>query len=46
MTAVIHRLLTNPDEYHHRQQLGLQQAAQFSWQRAAKETLAVYEGLL
>ena len=46
MTAVIHRLLTDKDEYHHRQQLGLAQAAQFSWQRAARETLAVYEGLL
>lgn len=46
MTAVIHRLLTNQDEYHHRQQLGLEQAAKFSWQRAARETWALYEGLL
>ncbi|MCB8942463.1 MAG: glycosyltransferase family 4 protein [Ardenticatenaceae bacterium] len=46
MTAVIQHLLTHPDEYHHRQQLGRQQAAQFSWQRAARETLAVYEALL
>ena len=46
MTAVIRNLLTDQDEYHHRQQLGLEHAAQFSWQRAARETLAVYEGLL
>jgi len=43
MTAVIRRLLTDKEEYQHRQQLGLQQAAKFSWQRAARETLAVYE---
>jgi glycosyltransferase involved in cell wall biosynthesis len=46
MTAVIRRLLTNKEEYQHRQQLGLQQAAKFSWQRTARETLAVYEELL
>jgi glycosyltransferase involved in cell wall biosynthesis len=46
MTAVIHRLLTDQDEYQQRRQLGLAQAAQFSWQRTAQETLAVYEGLL
>ena len=46
ITAVIQRLLTDKDEYYHRQQLGLAQAAQFSWQRAARETLAVYDGLL
>lgn len=46
MTAVIHHLLTNKDEYHHRQQLGLAQAAQFSWARAAQETIAIYDQLL
>jgi glycosyltransferase involved in cell wall biosynthesis len=46
MTAVIRRLLTDQDEYQQRRQLGLAQAAQFSWQRTAQETLAVYEGLL
>ena len=43
MTAVIHRLLTDKDEYAHRQQLGYRQAAKFSWQRAAQETIAIYE---
>jgi alpha-1,3-rhamnosyl/mannosyltransferase len=46
MTAVLHRLLTDKEEYRHRQQLGLKQAAQFSWQRAAKETIAIYDQLL
>lgn len=46
MAVVIQRLLDDGDEYHHRRQLGLQQASQFSWQRAAKETTAVYESLL
>lgn len=43
MTAVIRRLLSDRDEYAHRQQLGLAQAAQFSWQRTAAETMRVYE---
>ncbi len=46
MTAVIHRLLLDQDEYLARRQLGLEQAAKFSWQRAAQETAAVYEKLL
>jgi glycosyltransferase involved in cell wall biosynthesis len=46
MTAVIRRLLTDKEEYHHRQQLGLEQAAKFSWQQTARETIAVYERLL
>jgi glycosyltransferase involved in cell wall biosynthesis len=46
MTAVIRRLLVNREEYTHRRQLGLEQAAKFSWQRAAEETIAVYEKLL
>lgn len=46
MTAVIHRLLTDKDEYHHRQQLGFAQAARFSWARTAQETIAVYDQLL
>ena len=43
MTAVIRHLLTDKEEYQQRQQLGLHQAAKFSWQRAARETLALYE---
>jgi glycosyltransferase involved in cell wall biosynthesis len=46
MTATIHRLLTDRDEYHHRRQLSLEQAAQFSWTRAAQETIAIYDELL
>ncbi|MDX1412919.1 MAG: glycosyltransferase family 1 protein [Candidatus Promineifilaceae bacterium] len=46
ITAVIHRLLTDRDEYHYRRELGLAQAAKFSWQRAARETRAVYDKLL
>lgn len=46
ITAVIHRLLSNQDEYKHRQQLGFEQVKKFSWQRAAKETIAIYDELL
>ncbi|MCZ7674421.1 MAG: hypothetical protein M5U34_48485 [Chloroflexi bacterium] len=46
ITAVIHRLLTDKEEYTHRRQLGFQQAAQFSWQRTAQETIAIYDQLL
>jgi glycosyltransferase involved in cell wall biosynthesis len=46
MVAVIGRILHNPDEYAHRRELGLAQAAQFSWTRAARETIAVYDRLL
>jgi glycosyltransferase involved in cell wall biosynthesis len=46
MAAVIHRLLSDRDEHQHRRQLGLEQAAKFSWQRAAQETIAIYDQLL
>ncbi len=46
MAAVIGRLLTDRDEYRRRQDLGLEQAARFSWDRAASETAAVYDRLL
>lgn len=46
MAAVIGRLLADEDEYEKRRELGLQQAQRFSWERAAQETLAVYESLL
>ncbi len=46
MTAVIRRLLTDKDEYEQRRALGLAQAARFSWARAARETMAVYDRLL
>lgn len=46
MTAVLHRLLTDKDEYAHRQHLGLAQAQKFSWAKTAQETIAVYDQLL
>lgn len=46
MVAVISRLLNHREEYEHRRQLGRQQAAQFSWERAARETTTVYDRLL
>ena len=46
MTAVISRLIADRDEYMVRRDLGLEQARKFSWQRAAKETTAVYNKLL
>ncbi|HRQ14619.1 MAG TPA: glycosyltransferase family 1 protein, partial [Promineifilum sp.] len=46
MAAVIGRLLIDRDEYRRRQALGLEQAARFSWERAATETAAVYDRLL
>lgn len=46
MAQVIHRLLADPAEYRWRRQLGLEQAARFSWAGAARETAAVYERLL
>ncbi|MGB1254041.1 MAG: glycosyltransferase family 4 protein [Candidatus Promineifilaceae bacterium] len=46
MAAVIGRILNSPDEYQTRRTLGLQQAAKFSWQRTARETIAIYDQLL
>ncbi len=46
MAAVIGRLLADKEEYRHRQQLSLRQASKFSWQRAAQESIAIYDQLL
>lgn len=46
IAGVVARLLTDGDEYAHRRALGLEQAALFSWDRAAWETAAVYDRLL
>ncbi|WP_374689093.1 glycosyltransferase family 4 protein, partial [Promineifilum sp.] len=46
MAAVIARLLTDRAEHERRQELGLAQAAHFSWARAARETEAIYDRLL
>ena len=37
------RVLTNPDVHQTLRQRGLEQAARFSWDRTARETVAVYE---
>ena len=42
MAAVIGRLLADRNEYEQRRELGLRQAARFSWERAARETEQVY----
>ena len=46
MAGTIARLLTDRDEYAQRRALGLEQAARFSWARAAAETTAIYDRLL
>lgn len=46
MAATITRLLTDRAEYDERRALGLEQAARFSWERAARETVAIYDRLL
>lgn len=46
MATVIRRLLSGREEYQHRRQLGLAQAQQFSWQRAATETWQLYEQVM
>ena len=46
MVAAIRELMTDREAYRHRRQLGLTQAAQFSWQRAAQETIAIYDQAL
>ncbi len=46
MAVVIRRLLSDEDERRQRRGAGLAQAAHFSWQRAARETMGVYEKVL
>jgi glycosyltransferase involved in cell wall biosynthesis len=46
MATVIGRLLANPGEAAQRRAAGLAQAARFSWQRAAQETIAVYDRVI
>ena len=46
MVATIATVLDDTDLRAEMRERGLAQAARFSWQRAAKETLAVYERLL
>ncbi len=46
LRAALHRLLSQPELQAELRARGLQRAAQFSWERAARETLAVYRSLL
>jgi glycosyltransferase involved in cell wall biosynthesis len=46
MATAIEPILTERPLRERMRELGLQQAAQFSWERAARETIAVYERLL
>ncbi|MEM8859484.1 MAG: glycosyltransferase family 1 protein [Chloroflexota bacterium] len=43
MVSVIDRLLSSQDEWTKRRELGLKQAAKFSWQRTAAETVDLYD---
>jgi glycosyltransferase involved in cell wall biosynthesis len=43
ITAVIQHLLTHPDEYQQRRELGLAQSQRFSWHKTAQETIAIYD---
>jgi glycosyltransferase involved in cell wall biosynthesis len=44
--AALARLLSDPDETARRRRLGLEHAASFTWEAAARSTVAVYEALL
>ncbi len=46
ITQALRRLLHEPELRESLRERGLQRAAQFSWERAARETLAVYRKLL
>jgi glycosyltransferase involved in cell wall biosynthesis len=46
IVATLRRLLSDPDLQHDLAQRGLERAAQFSWDRTAAETEAVYETVL
>jgi glycosyltransferase involved in cell wall biosynthesis len=39
------RLLKNPEERERLSELGLQQAARFSWRKTARQTLDVYHSI-
>jgi glycosyltransferase involved in cell wall biosynthesis len=46
LAQAIERLLSNPEERRRRAALGFERAAQFSWERTAEQTIAVYENCL
>jgi glycosyltransferase involved in cell wall biosynthesis len=46
MVRVIRDLLNDKEDYRKRGELGIEQAKKFSWQKAANETIAVYDQLI
>ncbi|MCI0571592.1 MAG: glycosyltransferase family 4 protein [Myxococcaceae bacterium] len=46
LAAALSRLLSSEEERRHRAELGREQAARFTWRRAAQQTLEVYRELL
>ncbi len=46
LSDALDRLLTDPGEVEERRRRGRQHAARFTWSRAARETVAVYEAAL
>lgn len=46
LEEALRRLLDDPEEARRRRQLGLEQAAHFTWSAAARQTVAVYEAVL
>jgi glycosyltransferase involved in cell wall biosynthesis len=46
LTVAIQRVLNEPDLASEMRDKGLRQAARFSWERAARETLAIYQRVM
>ncbi len=46
IAAAMQRVLTEPDLAHDLRERGLARAGQFSWEKTARETIAVYERVL
>jgi glycosyltransferase involved in cell wall biosynthesis len=46
LAAALDRLLTDPGEVVRRRRQGLERAAGFTWETAARSTVGVYEALL
>jgi glycosyltransferase involved in cell wall biosynthesis len=46
LADAMHRVLSDPDLHHDLRQRGLERAAEFTWQRTARETVAVYREVL
>jgi glycosyltransferase involved in cell wall biosynthesis len=46
LTVAIHRVLNEPDLAAEMRDKGIRQAARFSWERAARETLSIYQRVM